>query len=122
MYRLRLEHVYYFVTCFDSTETKASGRVSGNEIHQISEGIHLPTFTLCFSYAKKKNKKREKNERGSVELGGKRENPGTCLEEDERFGRSGSPGVFARSHLNALARQNAVQHPIPVAGINEEVG
>lgn len=49
MYRLQVEHVYYFVTYFESTETKASGRVSGNEIRQISERIHLPTFTLGFS-------------------------------------------------------------------------
>lgn len=85
MYRLRLEHVYYFVTCFDSTETKASGRVSRNEIHQISEGIHLPTFTLCFSYAKK----RERKMKEEVWSGGKEKTQGPVWKRTRRFKRVG---------------------------------
>lgn len=90
MYRHRLEHVYYFVTRFDSTETKASGRVSGNEIHQISEGIHLPTFTLCFSYAKNKKKEREREKmKEEVWSGGEEKTQGPVWKRTRRFERSG---------------------------------
>lgn len=101
MYGLRLEHVYYFVTYFDTAETKASGqRVSGNETHQISEGIHLPTFTLCFSYAEKK-KKCVVGEKRSQAAVWKRTR---CF---KRFGRSTRRGSFSQSHLNTLAGRTA---------------